>query len=43
MPTAEQWNWVMLAYGVTYFALVAYGASIAMRITKARKRLRSTE
>ena len=36
---ADQWNWVALAYGVAYFTLVAYAASIALRITRARKKL----
>jgi hypothetical protein len=39
MTYAEQWNWVALAYGVAYFALVAYGGSIAVRINRARKKL----
>jgi len=39
MSYAEQWNWVALAYGVTYFVLVAFAASIAVRITRARKKL----
>jgi hypothetical protein len=36
---ANEWNWVALAYGVAYFALVAYAASIAFRITRARRKL----
>ncbi len=36
---AEQWNWVALAYGVTYFVLVAFAASVALRISRARKKL----
>ncbi len=40
MPLAEQWNWVGLAYGVTYIALVVYAASVAARIAKARQRLK---
>jgi len=43
MDIAEQWNWVILAYGVTYGALVAYSISIAMRITGARRKLGETE
>jgi hypothetical protein len=39
MEFAEQWNWVALAYGVTYVALVAYAASIALRVDRARKNL----
>lgn len=39
MTAAEQWNWVALAYGVAYFVLVVYAASVAVRITRARKRL----
>ncbi len=39
MSFAEQWNWVMLAYGFTYVALIAYVASIALRITRSRRKL----
>ena len=39
MTYAEQWNWVALAYGLTYFVLVLYVSSIALRITRARKKL----
>ncbi len=39
MDVAEQWNWVGLAYGVTYIALVVYAASVASRISKARQRI----
>ncbi|MDK1010814.1 MAG: hypothetical protein QGM46_06855 [Actinomycetota bacterium] len=39
MEYANEWNWVLLAYGVTYFALVVYASSIALRISRARKRL----
>lgn len=39
METATEWNWVLLAYGFAYASLVAYVASIAVRITRARKRL----
>lgn len=39
MDYAQQWNWVMLAYGAAYFVLVAYSVSVAVRITRARKRL----
>jgi len=39
MSIAEQWNWVILAYGVAYFTLVGYAASIGIRISRARKRL----
>lgn len=39
MTYAEQWNWVALAYGFTYFVLVLYASSIALRITRARKKL----
>jgi len=34
-----EWNWVLLAYGVTYGALVLFTTSIAIRITRTRKRL----
>jgi hypothetical protein len=43
MPIAEQWNWVGLAYGVTYIALVVYAASVASRISKARRLLGGDE
>ncbi|MGI9666325.1 MAG: hypothetical protein ACR2N2_04375 [Acidimicrobiia bacterium] len=36
MDTATEWNWVLLAYGFTYTVLVAYVASIAIRITRAK-------
>jgi hypothetical protein len=36
---ANEWNWVALAYGVAYFALVGYAASIALRIGRAHKKL----
>lgn len=39
MTTAEQWNWVLLAYGFTYVTLVLYVTSIAVRITRVRRRL----
>jgi hypothetical protein len=39
MTYAEQWNWVALAYGVTYLVLVLYASSIAFRITRARRKL----
>ncbi len=39
MPIAEQWNWVMFGYGVAYTALVLYASSIAVRMTRARRRL----
>jgi hypothetical protein len=39
MTSAEQWNWVLMAYGIAYFALVAFASSIAIRITRARRRL----
>lgn len=39
METATEWNWVLLAYGFTYTVLVAYVASIALRITRAKKSL----
>ncbi|GMQ94134.1 MAG: hypothetical protein BMS9Abin12_1618 [Acidimicrobiia bacterium] len=42
MESADQWNWVTLAYGVAYFVLVVYAVSIALRITRARKRLGDT-
>ncbi|HSJ72469.1 MAG TPA: hypothetical protein VLA29_12575 [Acidimicrobiia bacterium] len=39
MRTAEQWNWVLLAYGFAYVTLVLYVTSIAVRITRVRRRL----
>lgn len=39
MDIATEWNWVLLAYGFAYAALVGYVASIAVRIGRARKRL----
>lgn len=36
---ADQWNWVALAYGVAYFTLIGYATSVAVRITRARKKL----
>jgi hypothetical protein len=36
---ADQWNWIGLAYGVAYFTLIAYATSVAVRITRARKKL----
>jgi len=39
MEYADQWNWVAMAYGITYFALVVYATSVAVRITRARRKL----
>jgi hypothetical protein len=39
MDIATEWNWVLLAYGFAYTTLVLYVTSIAVRITRARKRL----
>lgn len=39
MEIATEWNWVLLAYGFAYAALVAYVGSIAVRIGRARKRM----
>ncbi len=39
MSQTEQWNWVMLAYGFTYAALITYVVSVALRITRSRKKL----
>lgn len=41
MSSAEQWNWVLMAYGIAYFALVAFATSIAVRIARTRRRLES--
>ncbi len=43
MDIATEWNWVLLAYGFAYAALVGYAASIAIRITRARERLYGPE
>jgi CcmD family protein len=43
MPTAEQWNWVFLAYAFTYLVLVVFVASLAVRINTARRRLDGDE
>ncbi len=39
MDYAYQWNWVMFGYGVAYAALVVFASSIAVRVTRARRRL----
>lgn len=39
MSSTEQWNWVLLAYGFTFFVLVMFTASIAVRLAKAHRRL----
>lgn len=39
MEIASEWNWVIFAYGVAYFVLIGYASSIAIRITRARKKL----
>jgi hypothetical protein len=39
MSTAEQWNWVILAYGFTVLVLAAFTTSIAIRLVRARRRL----
>ena len=39
MEPSVEWNWVLLAYGITYGALVLFTTSIAVRITRARRRL----
>jgi hypothetical protein len=39
MTAAEQWNWVVLAYGFAELALVVYVVSIALRIRRAKQRL----
>jgi hypothetical protein len=36
---ADQWNWVTLEYGVAYFTLIGYATSVAVRITRARRKL----
>jgi hypothetical protein len=41
MDPSVEWNWVLLAYGVAYGALVLFTTSIAVRITRTRKRLAS--
>lgn len=39
MEYTDQWDWVAMAYGITYFTMVAYGTSVAVRITRARRKL----
>lgn len=39
MSSAEQWNWVLVAYGFTFFVLVVFTASIAVRLSRVRRRL----
>ncbi len=39
MDITTEWNWVLLAYGFAYTTLVLFVTSIAVRITRARKRL----
>ena len=39
MEAAEQWNWVLLAYGFCYAVLVVFVISIAVRISRVRDRL----
>ncbi|MEN8239882.1 MAG: hypothetical protein ABFR53_11865 [Actinomycetota bacterium] len=39
MDPSVEWNWVLLAYGLTYASLVAFTTSVAVRITKARRKL----
>ena len=39
METAEQWNWVILAYGFCTTVLVTYVTTIAVRIGRTRKKL----
>jgi hypothetical protein len=34
-----EWNWVLFAYGLAYGALVMFTTSIAVRITRTRKKL----
>lgn len=38
MTSADQWNWVFLAYAFTIVALGTYATSIAVRLQRARKR-----
>jgi uncharacterized membrane protein len=39
MTAAEQWNWVLLAYGFAYVVLVLFVVSIGVRISRVRARL----
>jgi hypothetical protein len=39
MDPSVEWNWVLLAYGVAYVALVLFTTSIAVRITRTRTKL----
>lgn len=39
MTSADQWGWVAWAYGFTVVALVTYAGSIAVRLSRSRRRL----
>ena len=39
MDIASEWNWVLLAYGFAYVMLAGYVASVATRISRAKRRL----
>ena len=39
MDPSVELNWVLFAYGVTYGALVLFTTSIAVRITRTRRKL----
>ncbi len=35
----SEWGWVAVGYGVMYGALAAYAGSLALRVSRARRRL----
>lgn len=39
MNFGDEWGWVVFAYAVTYLSLVAFAASMATRIKRARLKL----
>ena len=39
MEFGTEWGWVTFAYAVTYVSLVAFGASMAVRIKRAKLKL----
>lgn len=42
MEYTDQWNWVAMAYGITYLTMVAFATSVAVRIARARRKLAET-
>ncbi len=39
MDPSVEWNWVLLAYSLAYGALAVFTTSIALRISRARRKL----